>query len=310
MPEKAVIVTGAAGGVGKDVIAALAMRGFYVYAGAIDDWELSEIEAIKQSRGLADIHPVMLDLRQHKDIDALATEIEREHLELAGLVLNGAAAPMGVPFEYTSVELMRNVVETNLLGNYAAIQRCLPLLKRHAGRVAIVSSATTLAPPPMVIPYVTTKSALSTLAHSLRRELRNTPVKFSLLIPGVIKETYMSQSLREGTKRRLAEIRNCLPDDISPLTYEVGGNTALMQPEGGADPFYEGMYQGQFDTISTGLTTGFDPALVTRDVLRCLESKRPKPVYYQGKFSYLFAILGRFLPHRWMDWVTVKIGYR
>ena len=311
MAKKAVIVTGAAGGVGKDAIQALAARGYEVYAGALDDWELGEIEAIKQKHSLNNVHAIVLDNRNHDHMKGLVGELEAQGHRLVGLILNGAAAPMGVPFEHTSVALLRDTFEANVIGNYAAIQCCLPLLNTHEGRVVVVSSATTLAPPPLVIPYVTSKSALNALVHGLRRELRNTNVKLSLLIPGVIRKTYMSHGVHEGSKALLAKIRNCEPSDISEVSYDVGKNTALMQPEGGADPFYEGMLDGQLKTIAIGLTSGgFEPAVVTKDIIKALESARPKRVYYQGMASYVFAVLDRLFPTSWMDWITVKIGYR
>jgi NAD(P)-dependent dehydrogenase (short-subunit alcohol dehydrogenase family) len=310
MQAKAVILTGAGGGVGRDACATLAKRGYHVYAGVIDSWEMEEVSKIKQSLGLENLEPVMLDLRKHDQIAAVVLDIETKGLELAGLVLNGAAAPQGVPAEHTSPELLRDVMETNVIGNFAAVQRCLPLLKQSHGRIVFVSSATTFAPPPMVLPYVTSKCAINSLAHVFRRELRNTGVKVCLLLPGVIKNTYMSNGLHESTKQRLAQIRGCAPESISSKNYDAGHNSALMQPVGGADPFYEDMLQGQLNTIQTGIETGFLPSLVTRYIMTALEIANPKPVYVVGVFSHVFNFLSWLLPFKWMDYVTVKMGYR
>jgi NAD(P)-dependent dehydrogenase (short-subunit alcohol dehydrogenase family) len=308
--EKAIILTGAGGGVGKDACASLAKRGYLVYAGVIDPWEMEEVGNIKQSQGLANLHPVMLDLRRHEHIDAVAKDIEAKGLTLAGLVLNGAASPQGVPAEHVTPELLRDVMETNVIGNFAAVRRCLPLLKRDRGRIVFVSSATTFAPPPMVLPYVTSKCAINSLAHVFRRELRNTGIKVCLLLPGVIKNTYMSNGLHESTKQRLAKIRGCEPRAVSAKTYDPGKNTALMQPDGGADPFYEDMLEGQLKTIQTGIETGFLPALVTRYITTALEAAHPRPVYVVGTFSHIFSFLSWLLPVSWMDTVTVKMGYK
>ncbi|MEJ2411267.1 MAG: SDR family NAD(P)-dependent oxidoreductase [Novosphingobium sp.] len=258
----AVIVTGAGGGVGQDAVQTLRDRGYHVYAGAIDPWEWDIVSRLAaQPAGAGRLTPVMLDLRKHEHIEALVETIKAAGERLAGLVLNGAASPEGVPAEHTSVALLRDTYETNIIGNFAAIMACLPLLKRDRGRIIFVSSATTFAPPPMVLPYVTTKCALNGMAHVLRRELMNTGISVSLLLPGVIKNTYMAQGLHESTKHRLAEIRGCRPEDVTHRTYERDKNTALMQPEGGADPFYEQMLQGQLTTIGIGLETGFPPSM-------------------------------------------------
>jgi len=307
----AVIVTGAGGGVGQDAVKTLRDRGYHVYAGAIDPWEWDIVSRLAEQPARAGrLTPVMLDLRKHEQIEELVAKITAAGERLAGLVLNGAASPEGVPAEHTSVALLRDTYETNIIGNFAAIMACLPLLKRDRSRIIFVSSATTFAPPPMVLPYVTTKCALNGMAHVLRRELMNTGIGVSLLLPGVIKNTYMAQGLHESTKRRLAEIRGCRPEEVTDRTYETDQNTALMQPEGGADPFYEQMLQGQLDTIGVGLETGFMPSLVTRDIVKALEARRPRPVYVQGVASHAFRFIAWLLSFRGLDWVTRRMGYR
>jgi len=310
MQGHAVILTGAGGGVGKDACATLAKRGYHVYAGVIDPWEMAEVTKIRDGLGAANLYPVMLDLRCHEHIAAVVKDIEGKDLKLSGLVLNGAASPQGVPAEHTPPELLRDTLEANVVGNFAAVQACLPLLKRDHGRVVFISSATTFAPPPMVLPYVTSKCAINSLAHVWRRELRNTGIKVCLLLPGVIKNTYMSHGLHESSKQRVAKIRGCPPSAVSEKSYDTGQNTALMQPEGGADPFYEQMLFGQLKTIQTGIETGFPPSLVTSHIIKALELPNPKPVYVIGIFSHIFNILSWLLPVTWMDGVTVKMGYR
>ncbi|MWV27758.1 SDR family NAD(P)-dependent oxidoreductase [Aurantiacibacter rhizosphaerae] len=307
----AVIVTGAAGGVGHDAVQTLRDRGYHVYAGAIDPWEWDIVSALAaQPASAGELTPVMLDLRKHEQMAELAEKIAASGERLAGLVLNGAASPEGVPAEHTSVALLRDTYETNVIGNFAAIMACLPLLKRDRGRIIFISSATTFAPPPMVLPYVTAKCAMNGMSHVLRRELKNTGIGVSLLLPGVIKHTYMAQGLHEATKHRLAEIRGCTPEEVTHRSYERDQNTALMQPEGGADPFYEQMLQGQLTTIGVGLETGFMPSLVTKDIVKALEARRPKPVYVQGVASHAFRFISWLLSFRALDWVTRRMGYR
>jgi len=310
MNERAVIVTGAAGGVGMDTSATLARRGYCVYAGAIDDWEMQELQNLKQLPGVERLVPVMLDMRKHEQIAAVVSQIERDNRKLVGLVLNGAASPAGVPVVHTPVALLRDTFEANVIGAFAAVQHCFKQLDANRGTIVFVSSATSLAPPPLVLPYVSTKCAINAMAHSMRREFRNSDIRVSLLIPTIIKRTYMAHGLFEATKRRLADIRGCKPIDVHPATYDPGKNTALLQAEGAADPFYEGMYQGQLQTIAYGLETGIEPSVVTRDIIDALEARSPRLVYYEGIGSRAFRLLAWLLPISWLDRLLAKIGYR
>ena len=312
MTGKAVILTGAAGGVGKDACKTLAQKGYEVYAGVIDDWEMGIVNAIKEASQADNLHPVMLDLRNRDHIKAVVEAIESRGMILSGLLLNGAAGAIGAPFARTPIEFMEDALQTNILGNYAAIQCCLPLLEKHAGRIAIVSSATTYAPPPLTVTYVVPKCGLNALTHLLRRELRNSRIAVSLLIPEVIKDTYMAFDLHASSRKWLATLRNCAEEELSRLTYVRGKSTALKLYEYEEDPApdFENMYEGQLNTISYGLQNGIEPAVVTRDLVRVLESKKPRAVYYQGKFSYIYLILSWLFTARGMDWILVKMGYR
>tara|TARA_B110000211_G_C14093203_1_gene560743 strand:- start:11279 stop:12214 length:936 start_codon:yes stop_codon:yes gene_type:complete len=308
--QQAIILTGAGGGVGREACAMLARQGYQVFAGVIDAWEREAVEAIAQEGGFDNLHCVDLDLRRHEECQSVVDDIEARGLSLWGLVLNGAASPEGVPVEYISPELLRDTLECNVVGNYAAVKACLSQLKKSRGRIIFISSATTFTPPPFVLPYVTSKAAMNAMALSLRRAFRNTGIEVSLLIPEVIKDTYMAHGLFEATKARLANIRGCSSEEISPLSFHPGANTALMQPEDDGDPFYEQMYQGQLDTITAGVRIGVTPARVCRDILGALTATRPKAVYVIGPTSMAFRILGRFLPTRWVDGILAKAGYR
>ena len=91
---KTVLVTGAAGGVGMATIAKCVQKGYRVYAGAIDDWEVSEIERLKSTlTGSGNISIVMLDLRNQEQITSVIEQIESENPSWFGLVANGAACP-------------------------------------------------------------------------------------------------------------------------------------------------------------------------------------------------------------------------
>lgn len=308
--RQAVILTGAGGGVGRDACVVLAKQGYQVFAGVIDEWERQAVEAIIRDGSFENLHCVDLDLRHHNQCQMVVSTIESRGLSLWGLVLNGAASPQGVPVESISAELLRDTLESNVVGNYAAVKACLPLLKASCGRIIFISSATTFAPVPMVLPYVTSKAAINAMALSLHRMFRNTGVEVSLLLPEVIKNTFMAHSLFEGTKQRLANIRGCSVEQVSDLRFDPGENTALMQPEDEGDPFYEQMYQGQLDVINTGIKMGITPNKVSQVILRCLTASRPKPVYVIGKTSWVFRIIGRLLPTRWVDAVLAKAGYR
>jgi NAD(P)-dependent dehydrogenase (short-subunit alcohol dehydrogenase family) len=70
--QKAVLVTGASSGSGRVIAETLALRGYYVYAGARKQADLDALDAIEN------IQAVRLDVTIQSDIDAAVETVRQE----------------------------------------------------------------------------------------------------------------------------------------------------------------------------------------------------------------------------------------
>ena len=137
-----VMVTGATGGIGKALIARLALRGQNVVATA------REPERISTAPGPGRIQGVQLDLERPERMGAAVREVAEivGGTGLSGLV-NMAGIIVEGPLETIPPAELRRQFVINVVGPLALTQAALPMLKQARGRVVNIGaiSASTLA---------------------------------------------------------------------------------------------------------------------------------------------------------------------
>ena len=181
------LVTGANRGIGLEVARQLAGQGFTTVLGARDP-EKGQAAADALAADGAQVHPRALDVADAGSVVALAADLKRDFGGLDVLVNNAAILydtwQRGVDAD---LELVREALETNLLGAWRTAQACLPLLRAsEQGRIVNVSSesgslSTMGAGSPA---YSVSKAALNALTRILAAELRPDGVLVNSVCPG------------------------------------------------------------------------------------------------------------------------------
>jgi NAD(P)-dependent dehydrogenase (short-subunit alcohol dehydrogenase family) len=232
MTELIALITGANKGIGLETARQLGGRGMTVLLGARDEARGREAEAALRAEDI-DAHYVELDVTDAKSARRAAEWADARYGRLDVLVNNaGIAAWSGLPSE-TSLDVMRQVFETNVLGVITVTNAMLPLLRRGArarivnvsseiGSVTFMSDRSSPAwQMPASIPYPASKSSLNMVTAMYAKELAGTPVKVNAANPG-----YCATDLNGGTGfRSAAEGASvsvhlaCLPDDGPTGTF-------------------------------------------------------------------------------------------
>lgn len=185
MPElagKVALVTGASSGIGAATAKALAREGVRVGLLARRAERLDAVaEAIRQTGGHALVCPADVT-------DAAAVDEAVQRLLGAwgriDLLVNNAGRGMAAPFQTTTVEELRALLEVNLISVFTATRAVLPgMLKAGSGHVINVSSIVGRRGIPYRSAYSATKFALVGLTESLRVELKRTGIHVSLVYP-------------------------------------------------------------------------------------------------------------------------------
>ena len=192
------LVTGANKGIGYEIAAGLGALGWRIGIGARDDARREAAVAELRAAGV-DAFGVPLDVTDDASVAAAARFVEEQAGRLDVLV-NNAGVTGGMPQEPTRVtpEVLRTVVETNVIGVVRVTNALLPLLRRSpAPRIVNMSSgvgslarqsATTdeLSTGPISAAYSPSKTFLNAVTVQYAKELQGTPILVNLACPGFV----------------------------------------------------------------------------------------------------------------------------
>jgi NADP-dependent 3-hydroxy acid dehydrogenase YdfG len=179
------VITGAGTGIGAAIARDLGSAGMRLVIVGRRMEPLAECAAAVRASG-GDALAVSADVRDYAAVDrAVGLALERwDRLDI--LVPNAAVADFG-PIAQADPELLRDVVETNLLGVIFAVRAALPHMEaRRAGHIVIVSSASGRVTYVGEPAYVASKHGTVAFADCLRQEVAPVGIRVSLVEPGLV----------------------------------------------------------------------------------------------------------------------------
>jgi NAD(P)-dependent dehydrogenase (short-subunit alcohol dehydrogenase family) len=184
---RAVLVTGAAQGIGRAIARLFAAEGARL---ALVDRQAPELEAVAAELGAT---PLLCDLSNADRIDGLIGDAVAALGHLDGLV-NAAGIHAAGSVSETTAARWREVMAVNLDAPFLLCRAAEPHLRACAEATIVnLSSATGLSPFPNRSAYATSKGALITLGKALAMEFAPA-IRVNTICPGLI-DTPMSASL-------------------------------------------------------------------------------------------------------------------
>lgn len=269
----AVLVTGAATGIGERCALRLAQQGYRVFAGVRNG---EDGERLREACGPR-LHWLLLDVTDGAMI-ARAAGIVREVQEdqaLTGLV-NNAGIAVGGPLEYLPVERLRTQLEVNVIGLHAVTQAFLPFIRRARGRIVHIGSIAGRLASPFTGAYAASKHAVEALTDALRLELGPEGIQVSVIEPGQIRTPIWDKGLA----------------DFESIESRINA-------EGMAR--YRGRLQAVEHIVQRARVHSLPPDAVADAVIHALESPAPRTRYVVGHDARIRLWLSRLLPDRAMD---------
>jgi NAD(P)-dependent dehydrogenase (short-subunit alcohol dehydrogenase family) len=181
------LVTGANRGIGREVVRLLARDGFTAILGARDP-DKGEAAAAELRGQDLEVEFRRVDVADPESVKALGGALASDFGRLDVLVNNAAVHydtwQRGVDAD---LDVVREALETNVLGAWRTTQACLPLLRRspHGRLVNVSSGAGSLAGMGAGAPaYSVSKAALNAMTRILAAELRDDGVLVNAVCPG------------------------------------------------------------------------------------------------------------------------------
>lgn len=231
MKRLVTVVTGGSRGIGAATCLRLAAEGHDVAVNYIRDAAAAEEVAERVRAAGARAVTVRADTSVEADVDRLFEVAERELGPLTGLVNNAAVTgPLG-RFTEVGTDVLRRVVDVNLIGTLLCTRRAAQLMTpRGEGVIVNISSgAATLGSPGEYVHYAATKAAVDTLTLGLAKELGPDGVRVNAVAPGLI-DTEMHAAM--GAPDRAREMAGSIPLRRAGQAGEIAAAVAwLMSPE-------------------------------------------------------------------------------
>lgn len=209
------IITGAAGGLGKEFSFELAKRGFNAILIDLPNTGLPAIcEKIKRQYKVETLY-FESDLTRVENVVAVTDEINTKYP--VSVLINNAGVGGTRRFEDANVNYLNTMIQLNVMATTIMTKQMLPnLQKRKEAFVLNVSSLAAFSPFPFKTVYPASKAFVHSFSRGLFEEYRKSNVFISVVNPGPIK-TNPQVTARIDKQGRLGRIGLLSPKKVAEI---------------------------------------------------------------------------------------------
>ena len=207
--QKAVLITGASTGIGRNMAETLAKEGYFVYAGARKQADIDALSAIDNIEG------IRLDVTVQEEIDAAVDHVRSEGRGLYGLVNNAGVAVIW-PLAEVDEEDMQFQMDVNVFGPYRVTKAFAPLIIESKGRITTTGSISGILAGTLSGPYAMSKHAIEAFTDSLAREMAKFDVAVSVIEPGNYGSAIVDNLARRMERRGQSLAGSMFEEEMKP----------------------------------------------------------------------------------------------
>jgi NAD(P)-dependent dehydrogenase (short-subunit alcohol dehydrogenase family) len=221
--DKVLVITGASRGIGAATARAAAQQGYSVcvnYRGSRDA-AADVVRAIETNGGRA--IAVAADIAVEADVVRLFETSDKVLGPLVGLVNNAGVLETQMRLEEMSVDRLRRVFATNVIGAFICAREAVRRMSsRHGGRggaiVNVSSGAARLGSPGEYVDYAASKGAIDTMTIGLAREVAEEGIRVNAVRAGFI---YTEMHASGGEPDRVDRVKAFVPMKRGGTAEEV-----------------------------------------------------------------------------------------
>ncbi|RKD71340.1 short-subunit dehydrogenase [Sinobaca qinghaiensis] len=236
--NKVIVVTGAGGGIGSNLVHNLLSKGARVAAVDIDEEALEKLnnKAGEKNEYLS-THRVNLTNRE--EVEALPEQVIAHHGTVDGVINNAGIIQPFINISELDIEKIQLVMDINFYGTLYMTKVFLPyLLKRPTAHITNLSSMGGFVPVPGQSIYGASKAAVKLLTEGLYSELKGTNVNVTIVFPGAVATDIIKNSGAEGDAYDSIKKANS-NKKVKPFT-----------PKEAADIIIEGMERNKYRVLA------------------------------------------------------------
>lgn len=195
MTERTMLITGAAGGIGRATVKLFSDKG----------WRVIGVDRSSFGEGYPENGIfIQADISEPSQLEAIYEEV-KNFTDTLDAVVNNAALQIVKPLLETSVEEWDAVMASNLRTVFLGAKLAYPLLKnRGGGAIVNVSSVHAVATSPGVGSYAASKGGLLALTRSMAIEFADDNVRVNAILPGAVNTPMLYEHLDKERLENLA----------------------------------------------------------------------------------------------------------
>jgi len=189
MNDKTVLITGAAGGIGRATVALFAEKGWRVLG--VDRAEFGDDFP---GNGFF----IQADISRGEELEAIFAEAQ-EFTDSLDALVNNAAMQIAKPLVETTVEEWDAVMAANLRSVFLGVKLAHPLLKnKDGGAVVNISSVHAIQTSANIAAYAASKGGLLALTRAMAIEFAPDNIRVNAILPGAVDTPMLRAGLGRG----------------------------------------------------------------------------------------------------------------
>lgn len=210
--QKVVIVTGAAGGIGRAVAKAFGQASAYVVLADQNEEGIQSLVSEMKAKGEV-AFPVLVDLRKPDKIISLVNQTVKRFGKI-DILINNAGIGIWKSPDALAVEEWDQVLEVNLRAPFLLSREVAGWMKGRGGAIINIASTRALMSEPNTEAYSASKGGIVALTHAMAISLAPDRIRVNAISPGWI-ETGDYEALREIDHEQHPAGRVGRPEDIA-----------------------------------------------------------------------------------------------
>ena len=186
--QKTVLITGAAGGIGRATVSLFAQK----------DWLVIGVDRSEFGTGFPESGLfIQSDISRPEDIETIFDKAHQFTNSLDALV-NNAAVQVAKPITETTVEEWDAVMASNLRSVFLGVKLAYPLLKSKGGAVVNISSVHAIQTSANIAAYAASKGGLLALTRAMAIEFAPDNIRVNAILPGAVDTPMLRAGLGRG----------------------------------------------------------------------------------------------------------------
>jgi len=208
---KNAIVTGAAGGFGKEIVRKFLSEGIHKIALVdINSESLKELELeLKQKR--YKVFPYKADVSNENEVKKIISSVIDEFKEV-DILVNNAGITQALPIQKVSVEDWQKGIDVNLKSAFLFCKTIIDnMIERNYGKIINISSIAGQTGRPVSVEYAASKAGIIGLTRNLAYQVAGDGINVNAIAPGPIVTPMLEKSEKSFSKEISEKLKSTIP---------------------------------------------------------------------------------------------------